>query len=137
MNWFTSYQDLLMLLVVPLMVITAIDLKKNWRSVWDDSLTDKDRQILLRSAMFLLMPVAVFFHELGHAWAIVACGGQVEKFHYGILWGYVVPSGNFTDLQLLLISLAGNVVVVVLGLLALCLVPLASSPALTALLVYF
>lgn len=137
MNWFTSYQDFSMLLVIPLMVTTALDLKKNWPSVWDDELTDKDRQILLRSALFLLMPVAVFLHELGHAWATIVCGGQVAKFHYGILWGYVVPSGTFTELQLLLIYLAGNVVEVVLGLLVLCLVPLVSSPPLISLLVYF
>src|SRR5579883_2856315 len=118
-NWFSSFQDFSMLLVIPLMVTTAIELKKNWRSVWDDDLSDQDRQILLRTALFILMPIAVFLHELGHAWATVAYGGQVAKFHYGILWGYVVPEGTFTELQLLLIYLAGNAIEVVLGLLVL------------------
>lgn len=119
------------------MVTTVIELKKNWRSVWDSQLTDQDRQILLRTALFVLMPMAVFLHELGHALATIACGGQVAKFHYGILWGYVVPEGTFTEGQLLFIYLAGNTIEVALGLLVLCLVPLASSPALICLLVYF
>jgi hypothetical protein len=137
MNWFTSYQDLSIVLVIPLMVATAIDLRKNWSSVWDEKLTSKDRQILLRCALFLIMPGAVLLHELGHAWATIACGGRVSEFHYGILWGYVVPSGSFTDLQLLYIYLAGNAIEILLGLLVLCLLPFVRSPSLTALLTYF
>jgi hypothetical protein len=137
MNWFTSFQDFSMVLTIPLMVATVIDLRKNWSAIWDDNLTSKDRQILLRCALFLLMPIAVFLHELGHAWATVSFGGQVAEFHYGIIWGYVVPSGTFTDGQLLFIYLAGNLVELILGLFVLCLVPLSRKPPLTLLMTYF
>lgn len=136
MNWF-SYQDLLIVIMVPLMVATAIELKKNWASVWDSKLTESDRQILLKCALFLLMPAAVFLHELGHAFATIAFGGRVTEFHYGILWGYVVPAGSFNNAQILIIYLAGNVVELLLGLAVLCLAPFMRSAAVCVLFIYF
>jgi hypothetical protein len=135
MDWL-KYQDCLIFVVVPLVMLTTGEVMKNWRSLFDDNLTSNDRQLLMRTALFLLLPVVVFFHELGHALAILFFGGKVAEFHYGLLWGYVVPSGMFTPEQILIIYLAGNVVEMLIGFLSLILAAFTSSPPLVALFTY-
>jgi hypothetical protein len=137
MNPLLRFQDWYCLLIVPIMVVTIIELAKNWQSVWDNQVTKKDREILMKTAMFLLLPIAVFFHELGHAWATLQFGGTIKEFHYGILWGYVIPDGDFSLLQLLIIYLAGNIVELVIGILALIASCLVTSAPFIILLTYF
>lgn len=135
MNWL-KYQDSLIFLVVPLVILTISEVRKNWHSLWDNNLTSGDRQLLMKAALFLLLPVVVFCHELGHALAILLFGGRVAEFHYGLLWGYVVPSGLFTPEQIIIIYLAGNVLEILIGLIALIFAAVVSSPPLVALLTY-
>ncbi len=137
MNPLLRSQDWYCWLIVPLMVVTVIDLFKNWRSIWDAEVTNRDRAILMKTAMFLLLPIAVFFHELGHAWATLKFGGTIAEFHYGILWGYVIPDGVFTLPQILIIYLAGNIVELVIGIVAIVASCIVSSPPMITLLTYF
>jgi hypothetical protein len=137
MNWFLRSQDFLIVVIVPLMVLTANNLIKNWKSVWDDNLTRKDQDLLMRTTVFLLLPIAVLLHETGHAVATTALGGRVVEFHYGLLWGFVVPEGNFTPVQTLLIYLSGNVVEIVIGLISLLASLCVTAPALITVLTYF
>src|SRR5205823_7331813 len=91
--------DLLNLLFIPLMLITARELKQNWASLWDQQLTARDRYLLQRLVIFWLLPVVVMCHELGHVAAVNLFGGKVHEFHYAFVWGYVVPQGTFTPDQ--------------------------------------
>src|SRR5262245_21751021 len=87
--------DALNLLFLPLMVITAVQALKNWKTLWDDRLTGAYRQLLQRITIFILLPVVVLCHELGHVAAIKYFGGTVQEFHYAFLSGYVVPGQSY------------------------------------------
>jgi hypothetical protein len=94
-------------------------LGKNWQSFWDDEITALDRFLIQRTAVFVLIPIGVFFHELGHAIATWQVGGTVAEFQWRVFWGYVVPSGYFSAVDYWWIALSGNIVSIVIGLLAL------------------
>lgn len=87
----------------------------SWEKVWDRRFTVKDRQLVDEAAFFVLVPVSVALHELGHAIAIWSFGGEVVDFGFYGFAGYVsfFPFG-FSDLQLTLISAAGSVVNLIL-----------------------
>lgn len=125
-----------MFIAMPLMLMTMVDARRNWSSLWNSHLTQDDRHLLMRISMFLLMPIVVFFHEMGHAVAILQFNGIVKEFHYGILWGYVIPAGLFTQEQILFIYLAGNLVEIIIGFALLGAAFMLSSPPVVALLVY-
>ncbi len=128
--------DLLNLLFLPLAVLTIIRLRKQWGFIFDAHFSLNDRFWLQRLVIFVLLPLVVLCHELGHALAIILFKGKVLEFHYGFFWGYVVPQGIFTPEQLVWIYLAGNLVGVIIGLLSLVLAFFVSSPPVVALLVY-
>lgn len=94
-------------------------LNKNWQSFWDDTVTGMDRFLVQRTAIFLLIPIGVLLHELGHAIATWQVGGTVAEFQWRVFWGYVVPSGYFSAVDYWWIALSGNIVSIALGLLAL------------------
>src|SRR4030095_14629755 len=128
--------DFLNLLYLPLMVLTGMDARKNWSSICDAELTSRDCQILQKMVLFWLIPVVVLCHELGHVAAIKLFGGEVAEFHYALFWGYVVPRGAFTAVQLVWAFLAGSLVQVLIGLAALAAAVVVSSPPVVALLIY-
>lgn len=128
--------DFLNLLFVPLMWLTAREVKDNWSSLWDDELTGHDRYLLQRIVIFFLIPIVVFCHELGHVLAIKLFGGRVVEFHYAFVWGYVIPGGMFNAYELVWLYLAGNLVQISIGLIALCCALKLKSPPLVALLTY-
>jgi tetratricopeptide (TPR) repeat protein len=136
MDWIIKSQNLMALIAVPIAISTVMKAQKNWPKLWDEDVTSEDRSILMSIALFVIMPVIVFFHECGHAAATLACGGQVQKFFYGFLWGYVIPSGNFTEGQILWIYLAGNLAEIALGLVALIIALRAKAPAVVTLSIY-
>jgi Peptidase M50B-like len=111
--------DLIALIGTIVAVDTIIRLKKNWAEFWDESITTKDRFLIERLAIFIFIPIGVFFHELGHALATWQVGGQIDDFQWHVFWGYVVPMGNFTPLESWWISLSGNVVSITIGLVSL------------------
>jgi tetratricopeptide (TPR) repeat protein len=129
-------QDALLIIIVPLVLVTANEVRKNWASLWDENLTTEDRRLLLRASLFLLEPLVVLFHELGHAAATLAFGGKIAEFHFAVLSGYVVPTGMFTYLQIFLIYLAGNAVSILIGYACLAAALFFRSPPVVATLVY-
>jgi hypothetical protein len=136
MDLIIKSQDALLIIIVPIMIVTAQQVRKHWRSLWDDHLTNEDRRILLQGSLFLLEPIVVLFHELGHAAAIKLFGGGILEFHFAFLSGYVIPSGTFTDVQLLWIYVAGNLVEILIGYILLVVAYFISSPPAVATLVY-
>ncbi len=117
--------DLLSLLYVFLGLRAIVTAMRNWRAFTDDALTDFDRHLARELAFFIFIPIGVFLHELGHALATIQVGGRVAQFHYAFFYGYVVPRGNFSDLQTWWIALSGNLVSIAFGFLPLILLLLA------------
>ena len=128
--------DFLNLLFVPLMAVTAVEVWRNRSTLWDSDLTRQDRYLLQRLAIFWLLPVVVFCHELGHVAAIRLFGGTVAEFHFALIWGYVVPKGEFTPQQIVWTFFAGNLAQMLIGFLAGAAAAFATSPPVVALLVY-
>lgn len=122
--------DLISILYSIISIDTIFRLVKNWNSVWDDSVTARDKLLIQRTAAFILIPLGVFFHELGHAVATWMFGGEVREFQWRLFWGYVVPVGNFTREQIWWIAFSGNLISILLGIIALLVLPIVKKPAL-------
>ena len=99
------------------------------KQIFDNTFTQYDRGMLGQAAFFVLLPVSVALHELGHAIAIWAMGGQVLDFGFYFFSGYVSydPRG-FSDVQRTLIAFAGTFVNLVLIVAALAVVFLKRPP---------
>lgn len=113
-----SQFDLISLLYTVVSLNVLWRLKHNWASFWDEVVTPDDRQLADAVAVFLLIPIGVFFHELGHAIATWQMGGTVLEFQWRIFWGYVVPGGEFTINQRWWLAFSGNLVSILLGAIA-------------------
>ena len=135
MEWLYAH-DITMWLMIPIMIYTAILLKKSWPSIIDENLTAVDRHVLKQAAMLLVLPLVVMIHELGHVVAIHLVGGTVKEFHYGILWGYVIPDGSFNSAQFLTIYLSGNALQVLTGLIFLWIAVMSTTPWVVAICTY-
>jgi hypothetical protein len=94
-------------------------LVQSWSTVWDLDFTQSDRSIVDEAAFFVLVPISVALHELGHAVAIWAMGGTVVDFGYYGFAGYVsyFPA-QFSLTQQTIIAAAGSVVNLLLCILA-------------------
>ncbi|BAZ11011.1 hypothetical protein NIES4071_28350 [Calothrix sp. NIES-4071] len=126
----SSSFDLISIFYSIISIDTIFRLVNNWKSVWNDSVTAKDKLLIQRTAAFILIPIGVFFHELGHAVATWLFGGQVREFQWRLFWGYVVPVGNFTTAEIWWIAFSGNLISILLGIIAIFLIFLVKKPAL-------
>lgn len=99
------------------------------KQIFDNDFTPYDRSMLAQAAFFVLLPVSVLLHELGHAMAIWLMGGQVLDFGFYFFSGFVSydPRG-YSDLQRTLIAFAGTFVNLVLIVVALAVVFLKRPP---------
>ncbi|MEO1353454.1 MAG: M50 family metallopeptidase, partial [Cyanobacteria bacterium J06635_15] len=120
--------DVLSLLYGVVGLDTLWRLRAQWQSFWDDRVTRQDRFLAQRVAAFLLIPIGVFFHELGHAIAVWQVGGRLIDFQWRIAWGYVTSVGDYTPLEDWWIALSGNLVSIALGLLAIPLIGRVKKP---------
>jgi hypothetical protein len=89
---------------------TLFLLIRRWRPFWDAEFTTKDRQLATQCAVFVVPPVVVLLHELGHLAAAKMVGGTVLGFHYGLFEGSVRVAGGLSDAQFWAVALAGNLV---------------------------
>jgi hypothetical protein len=95
---------------------TVWDVAKGRHELFDQRLTADDRNRLLRLVIFVLLPLSIVLHEAGHAVAVKAFGGEVVGFGFFLYYGYVEHRGFYTPLDVAIISFAGPIVNVVLGL---------------------
>jgi hypothetical protein len=95
---------------------TLFLLARRWRAFWDHDFTPEDRRLATQCAVFVVPPVVVLVHELGHILAARMVGGQVLGFHYGLIEGSVRVAGGLSDAQFWWVALAGNLVGAGLGL---------------------
>jgi hypothetical protein len=110
-------------------VRVVYQLARNFRQTFDRTFTRQDRFLVDQAAFFVLVPISVALHELGHAVAIWLFGGDVLGFGYYGFAGYVeFDPAQFTNAQQILIASAGTIVNLLLGALAIGLVFLKRPP---------
>jgi tetratricopeptide (TPR) repeat protein len=100
--------DLISLVYVFRSVQLITLLARQWRGIIAEPLTAYDKHQAEQSAFFIAVPLSVFFHELAHALAVWALGGQVVGFTYRFFWGAVSHIGNYTPAERWFIALAGT-----------------------------
>jgi hypothetical protein len=119
----TNSFDLISVFAVLISAQTVWQLFQGWTNFWDDQVTWKDREIAQRLAVFVLIPIGVLLHEIGHSLATWQVGGTVVTFQWRFYWGFIIPSGNFTSAESWWISFSGNLVSIILGLLPIAFIP--------------
>lgn len=101
----------------------VVRLLGRWRETFDRHFTETDRSMVDQAAFFILVPISVALHELGHAVAIWTLGGAVQGWVYYLFAGYVsFDPAEFSKDERVLIAIAGTVVNVLLAGFALLLV---------------
>jgi len=121
--------SIISLIYVVIGIRIVAQLIQNWSATWDVRFTIADRQIVDQAAFFVLIPISVALHELGHAVAVWAFGGEVVDFGFYGFAGYVSynPVG-FSQVEQTIVAAAGTIVNLVLCLLALAVVFLKRPP---------
>ncbi|MFN2136472.1 MAG: M50 family metallopeptidase [Candidatus Promineifilaceae bacterium] len=109
--------NILALLYIFRSVQLVITIAREWSSFTSEPLTPRSKSLADQASFFVAVPIAVFVHELAHALAVIAFGGEVAEFNYRVFWGYVVPRGSFTDAQMWVIAIAGTIGSLLVGLL--------------------
>jgi tetratricopeptide (TPR) repeat protein len=132
-----NFLDQISVLAACLSVQTLFQLLRNWRSFWNAHVTLRDQSIAQRLAIFVLLPLTVPLHELGHCLATWQVGGTVAAFQWRFFWGYMIPVGDFSPAEYWWIALSGNLVSIILGLLAIFLILLVRQRILAELLYSF
>jgi Zn-dependent protease len=121
--------ELLSLFYVVLGVRVIYQLARNFRQTFDRTFTDEDRMLVDQAAIFVLLPISVALHELGHAVAIWLYGGEVLGAGFYGFAGYVAFDPlEFTDAQQIVIAAAGTAVNLLLAAIAVALVFLKRPP---------
>jgi Zn-dependent protease len=120
---------LISLFYVILGVRVIFQLVRNFQQTFDRNFTHQDRMLVDQAAFFVLLPIAVALHELGHAIAIRLYGGEVLDWGFYGFAGYVAfDPRDFTDAQQIVVAAAGTVVNLLLAAIALALVFLKRPP---------
>jgi Zn-dependent protease len=120
---------LISLIYVVLGVRVVYQLIRNFRQTFDRNFTRQDRLLVDQAAFFVLVPISVALHELGHATTIWLFGGHVLDFGFYGFAGYVAfDPAEFTDAQQVIIASAGTIVNLLLAGLAVGLVFLKRPP---------
>lgn len=130
------YSDFATLVFIPLILITIRDMKKNWRSLWDNDVTTADRQLLLRVSLILSVTVLTLIHEYGHVLATYHFGGRITAFHFSVLHSWVQREGAMDPTQIVLIAFAGNLLEIIFSLLLIIIACCWRSPPVVTLLIY-
>jgi len=97
-------------------LLALVALVRGWRSFVDDDFTGADRRVATQISVFLIPPVVVLLHEVGHAVAAWVTGADVVGFHYGLFEGSVTVEGTLSPADNWFLALSGNVVSAAIGL---------------------
>jgi hypothetical protein len=120
---------LISLFYVVLGVRVVYQLARNFRQTFDRNFTQEDRMLVDQAAFFVLLPISVALHELGHATVVRLYGGQVLDWGFYGFAGYVAfDPREFTDAQQIVIAAAGVSVNLLLAGIAVALVFLKRPP---------
>jgi hypothetical protein len=106
---------ILSLFYVVIGVRVVFRLIRSWTTVWDRNFTQQDRGIVDEAAFFVLVPVSVALHELGHAVAIWAMDGEVVDWGFYGFAGFVsYYPAQFSAVEQTLVAAAGSLVNLIL-----------------------
>lgn len=109
-------------LIIMSLLMAFISLRTIYQTVrdrnqlFDANFTRADRQHMSVAAFFVLIPVSVLLHEIGHAIAVLWYGGDVVAFGFFFFFGFVGYEGISDAAELFWIALWGNLVSVIVGL---------------------
>lgn len=98
------------------LVATLFMVARRWRKFWDRDFTAEDRRLATQCAVFVVPPIVVLLHELGHVAGARMVGGRVLDFHYGLIEGSVTVARGLSDAQLWWVAVSGNLVGTGIGL---------------------
>ncbi|MEA2972641.1 MAG: hypothetical protein QOG82_1099 [Actinomycetota bacterium] len=87
---------------------TLVTLVRSRRTFLALQLTADGKRLATQAAVFLVPPIVVLIHELGHVVGVMAVGARVTSFHYGFFEGAVGYVGDITPGQGWFVSLLGN-----------------------------
>jgi tetratricopeptide (TPR) repeat protein len=109
--------DVIAIVYALIAVSVVVKLWRNGRASFDSHFTAQDRRLLGAATFYLLVPIAVALHELGHALATWSVGGHVEDFHFMLYWGWVLPARDpaFEPWEMAYTAAAGNAVTLAMG----------------------
>lgn len=96
--------------------VSTSDIIRNRADLFGGRFTEDKRSRILRFVLFVLLPLTVLAHEGGHALAVIAFGGEVVDFGFYLYYGFVGHVGSYTPMERAIISFAGPVINIVLGL---------------------
>jgi hypothetical protein len=116
-SWGSAF-NLIAWVYLGIAVLTAWRLVQAGRATFDDELTAADRRLVGATAFYLVTPLGVVLHELGHAVLVWTLGGRIVGWHFLFYWGYVVPDRSFGAYGDFGVALAGNLVTLAIGVLA-------------------
>ncbi len=101
-------------------VAAAWDAIRHRETLFTEPMSSDGRGRILRLVIFALLPASIILHELGHAIAIWAVGREVLDFGFFFVYGYVSYNAfGLSPMEQGFIALAGPLVSVILGLVAL------------------
>lgn len=90
-------------------VRVVAQLARSWRETFDRRFTPADRSLVDQVAFFVLVPISVALHELGHAVAIRLFGGAIESWGYYGFAGFVgYDPTDFSRAERIWIAAAGT-----------------------------
>lgn len=83
---------------------------RRWRALWDADFTVDDRRLASQCGVFVVPPIVVLLHELGHILGARMVGGRVIGFHYGLIEGSVTVARGLSLPEWWWVALSGNLV---------------------------
>jgi hypothetical protein len=98
------------------LLATLFMIARRWRAFWDADFTVEDRRLATQAGVFVIPPIIVLIHELGHIAGARMVGGRVLGFHYGLIEGSVTVAGGLSDADFWWVALSGNLIGAGLGL---------------------
>jgi hypothetical protein len=104
------------LIMAVISIRTIYQTIRDREKLFDDNFTRADRQHMSVAAFFILVPISVFFHEVGHAVSVWWYGGEVTAFGFFFFFGFVGYTGITDAVEIFWIALWGNIVSVAMGL---------------------
>jgi hypothetical protein len=87
---------------------TLVTVVRARRTFFDRDFTGEDKRLATQVAVFLMPPIVVLIHELGHVGAVMTVGAEVLGFHYGFFEGAVTVGGRLSPAESWWVSMAGN-----------------------------
>ncbi len=110
------------LLSLALVALSVRALGRAWRArrrLFAEPVDARTLALLVELALFVLVPVSVLLHEIGHMVAVWLGGGRVTGFGYLLFLGWVEYTGVADPRARFWIALSGNLVSVLFGTVAL------------------